>query len=78
MTMDLLEHCTSIRGWEMPEAFKGHYTLDEDGKLIELRNPNEVKEMLNNFFASKNSLTNIKRRTIVVRSCRKDSSFLML
>ncbi|MGQ7889775.1 hypothetical protein [Paenibacillus sp. WC2504] len=43
---------------EMPEAFKGHYSFDEDGNLIELRNPNEAKEMMNNFFASKNSRTN--------------------
>ncbi|MCY9656369.1 hypothetical protein P5G65_36225 [Paenibacillus chondroitinus] len=40
---------------EMPEAFKGHYSFDEDGNLIVLRNPNEAKEMMNNFFASKNS-----------------------
>jgi hypothetical protein len=42
---------------DMPEAFKGHYTVDEDGNLIELRNRDEVKEMLNSFFASKNSRT---------------------
>jgi hypothetical protein len=42
---------------EMPDAFKGHYTFDEDGNLIELRNSEEVKEMLNNFFTSKNNQT---------------------
>jgi hypothetical protein len=41
----------------MPDAFKGHYTFDEDGNIIELRNPEEAKEMLNNFFESKRTRT---------------------
>ena len=35
---------------EMPDAFKGHITYDEDGNLIELREQEEVKEMMRTFF----------------------------
>lgn len=40
---------------DMPDAFKGHYTFDEDGKLIELRSPKEMKQMMDNFFATHRS-----------------------
>lgn len=42
---------------DMPDAFKGHHTYDIDGNLILLRAPNEVKKMLNTFFASQNNAT---------------------
>jgi hypothetical protein len=38
---------------DMPNAFKGHYTFDEDGNFIELRKPEESKKIMNDFFASK-------------------------
>lgn len=37
---------------DMPDAFKGHHTYDEEGNFIALRDPDEVAEMLNRFFAS--------------------------
>lgn len=37
---------------DMPEAFKGHYTFDEDGKAVELRSPKETKQMIEHFFAT--------------------------
>lgn len=37
---------------EMPDAFKGHHTYDEDGNFIVLRSAEEVQEMLNKFFSS--------------------------
>jgi len=36
---------------EMPEAFKGHFTFDEAGEAVELRSPNETKQMIERFFA---------------------------
>lgn len=37
---------------DMPEAFKGHFTFDEDGKAVQLRLPGETKKMIDRFFAS--------------------------
>ncbi|WP_373233281.1 hypothetical protein [Cohnella sp.] len=37
---------------DMPEAFKGHYTFDEDGKAVELRSPTKAKQMMQHFFAT--------------------------
>ncbi|TYA12635.1 hypothetical protein FRY98_16655 [Paenibacillus faecis] len=37
---------------DMPEAFKGHFTFDEDGKAVQLRLPSETKKMIDRFFAS--------------------------
>ncbi|SDM49251.1 hypothetical protein [Paenibacillus jilunlii] len=36
---------------DMPEAFQGHYTFDEDGKAVQLRSPRETKQMIERFFA---------------------------
>lgn len=38
---------------DMPEAFKGHFTFDEDGKAVQLRLPSETKKMIDRFFASR-------------------------
>ncbi|WP_256992525.1 hypothetical protein [Paenibacillus sp. XY044] len=38
----------------MPEAFKGHFTFDEDGKAVQLRSPNVTKQMIERFFAAQN------------------------
>ncbi|HZG17042.1 MAG TPA: hypothetical protein VE710_18800 [Candidatus Bathyarchaeia archaeon] len=38
---------------DMPDAFKGHYTFDEDGNFIELRSPKESKQLMDNFFATR-------------------------
>ena len=38
---------------DMPEAFKGHFTYDEDGRPVLLRLPRETKKMMDRFFASK-------------------------
>jgi hypothetical protein len=35
---------------EMPDAFKGHFTIDEDGNTILLRSPEETNKMLSEFF----------------------------
>lgn len=37
---------------DMPEAFQGHYTFDEEGKAVQLRSPEETKQMMERFFAS--------------------------
>ncbi|WP_334072620.1 hypothetical protein [Paenibacillus sp. A14] len=37
---------------DMPEAFQGHFTFDEDGKAVQLRLPSETKKMIDRFFAS--------------------------
>ncbi|TWE07169.1 hypothetical protein FB481_104255 [Pseudomonas sp. AG1028] len=37
----------------MPEAFKGHFTVDENGTLITLREPGASSAMIRQFFASK-------------------------
>ncbi len=36
----------------MPDAFKGHFTIGEDGKPVSLRSPEETKRMLHEFFAT--------------------------
>ncbi|MBQ4901179.1 hypothetical protein KB559_20250 [Paenibacillus sp. Marseille-P2973] len=40
---------------DMPEAFKGHFTFDEDGKAVQLRSPYETKVMMERFFASQSN-----------------------
>lgn len=40
---------------DMPEAFKGHFTFDEDGKAVQLRSPHETKVMMERFFASQSN-----------------------
>lgn len=39
---------------DMPEAFQGHFTFDEEGKAVQLRLPSETKKMMDRFFASQN------------------------
>ena len=34
----------------MPDAFKGHFTTDENGEFVPLRNPEESSKMINDFF----------------------------
>ncbi|WP_428228816.1 hypothetical protein [Flavobacterium sp.] len=34
----------------MPEAFKGHFTIDENGEFVSLRNPGESSTMIKDFF----------------------------
>lgn len=34
----------------MPDAFKGHFTTDENGEHVALRTPGESKKMINDFF----------------------------
>ena len=34
----------------MPEAFKGHFTTDENGEIVSLRKPEEVKNMMDKFW----------------------------
>ena len=34
----------------MPEAFKGHFTTNEEGEIVSLREPEEVKRMMNEFW----------------------------
>jgi len=36
----------------MPDAFKGHFTTDENGEFVSLRNPEESSKMINDFFNS--------------------------
>ncbi|MHC6201988.1 hypothetical protein ACYULU_02190 [Breznakiellaceae bacterium SP9] len=35
---------------EMPEAFKGHFTTDENGNTVLLRTPEETNKMITDFF----------------------------
>ncbi|TXG39314.1 hypothetical protein [Seonamhaeicola maritimus] len=35
---------------EMPDAFKGHFTVDESGEIISLRSKEKSSEMMNNYF----------------------------
>ncbi|MFB5676896.1 hypothetical protein ACE3NQ_21290 [Paenibacillus terreus] len=37
---------------DMPEAFKGHLTFDEDGKQVSLRTPMKIKQMVDRFYES--------------------------
>ncbi|NEU26743.1 hypothetical protein FKV70_09680 [Paenibacillus ottowii] len=37
---------------DMPEAFRGHFTFDDNGKAVQLRTPNETKQMIERFYAS--------------------------
>jgi len=34
----------------MPDPFKGHFTTDENGEFVPLRNPEESSKMINDFF----------------------------
>jgi hypothetical protein len=34
----------------MPEAFKGHFTIDENGEFVSIRNPEESSKMMKDFF----------------------------
>lgn len=36
----------------MPEAFKEHFTIDENGEFVSLRNPEESSKMIKDFFNS--------------------------
>ena len=42
---------------DMPEAFKGHFTIGEDGKPILFKTPEETKKCLSDFWTSFNSGT---------------------
>jgi len=35
---------------EMPDAFKGHFTVDLDGEIIQLRSPEKTRKMMDEFF----------------------------
>jgi len=35
---------------KMPEAFKWHFTIDENGEFVSLRNPEESSKMIKDFF----------------------------
>jgi hypothetical protein len=43
---------------DMPDAFKGHFTIGEDGKPVLLKTPEESKKCLADFWASLNAGTN--------------------
>ncbi|MBF4484116.1 hypothetical protein GIY83_12720 [Flavobacterium sp. SLB02] len=34
----------------MPDAFKGHFTIDEKGQVVSLRSPEESSKMIKDFF----------------------------
>lgn len=34
----------------MPDAFKGHFTIDENGEFLSLRSPEESSQMIKDFF----------------------------
>ncbi|WP_435925636.1 hypothetical protein [Paenibacillus sp. DYY-L-2] len=46
----------------MPDAFKGHFTVDEDGKIVLLRSPKEKKQMMDRFYASRNGKKPISQK----------------
>lgn len=35
---------------EMPDAFKGHFTVDSEGGIIQLRSPEKSRKMMDEFF----------------------------
>ena len=35
----------------MPEAFKGHFTVDDDGEVVTLREPGASSALIRQFFA---------------------------
>ncbi|KAF6621546.1 hypothetical protein J2W97_003778 [Paenibacillus jamilae] len=39
---------------DMPEAFRGHFTFDENGKQVSLRTPMKIKQMIDRFYESRN------------------------
>ncbi|WP_420539603.1 hypothetical protein ACN92M_24975 [Paenibacillus polymyxa] len=39
---------------DMPEAFKGHLTFDENGNQVSLRTPMKIKQMIDRFYESRN------------------------
>ena len=41
---------------EMPDAFKGHFTVDENGNTVALRSPRESSKMINDFFRNEKIL----------------------
>ncbi len=38
---------------DMPEAFKGHFTIDENGEIIKLRSTEKSTKMMDDFFKQK-------------------------
>lgn len=38
---------------DMPEAFKGYFTLNEAGEYVELKSPEETKRLMDDFFRAK-------------------------
>ena len=38
---------------DMPNEFKGHFTLDKDGNIVQLKTPEESKNLLDSFFNKK-------------------------
>jgi hypothetical protein len=39
---------------EMPDAFKGHFTVDDNGDYVQLRSPEETNKMITDFFEKNN------------------------
>lgn len=40
---------------QMPEAFKGHFTTDKDGEIVNLRSAEKSKKMMSDFFSKSRS-----------------------
>ena len=40
---------------QMPKAFKGHFTTDENGEIVNLRSPEKSKKIMTEFFNKKRS-----------------------
>lgn len=49
---DLLDHVNE-QYERIPDAFKGHFTTDEKGKIITLRSAGESSKIIYNFFSQK-------------------------
>lgn len=45
-TLEIVE----IQYNEMPDAFKGHFTVDLDGEIIQLRSSEKSRKMMDEFF----------------------------
>ena len=50
-------HKLELQYEAMPEAFKGHFTYDESGDLIELRSPNKMKQMMEEFWNKQRNMS---------------------